>query len=317
MPGFPAPTPTPQGPTYEGRRLHHPDEDVVDQGASFDLQTLLSRRRMLGVLGIGAGTAFLAACGAGSSDGGQSSSATSSTAAGSIDEIPDETAGPYPGDGSNGPDVLEESGIVRRDITKSLSGGSAVAGVPLTVTLNLTDIANSAPYKDAAVYVWHCDAKGQYSMYSSGVENETFLRGVQVADAQGSVTFTSIFPGCYQGRWPHIHFEVYPAVGDITDHTKAVATSQIALPQDVCTTVYRLSDYTGSASNLAGVTLATDTVFSDDSAKLQLATMTGSAGAGYTATLAVGVDTRTTPTAGSMPSGGPGGGGTPPGSGPR
>ncbi|ALG85317.1 intradiol ring-cleavage dioxygenase [Gordonia phthalatica] len=316
MPGFPIPTPTPQGPTYEGRRLHHPDDDIVDQGAAFDIQTLLTRRRMLGVLGIGAGTALLAACGAGSSDGGASSTAASTAAqTGDLAEIPDETAGPYPGDGSNGPDVLTRSGIVRRDITKSLGGGAAVAGVPLTVALQLTGIAKNAPYKGAAVYIWHCDAKGRYSMYSSGVENESFLRGVQVADANGSVTFTSIVPGCYQGRWPHIHFEVYPAVGDITDHTKAVATSQLALPKDICDTVYRLSDYAGSAANLAGVSLTSDTVFSDDGAKNQLATVTGSAGAGYTATLRVGVDTRTTPTAGSMP--GPGTGGPPPGMPPR
>ena len=294
MSGFPMPSRTPQGPMYQGRPLHRPDDDVVDQGAAFDLVTLLSRRRMLGVLGIGAGTALLAACGGGSSGGGPSSTTSSTTAAtGDVAEIPDETAGPYPADGSNGPDVLRDSGIVRSDITRSLGGGAASVGVPLTVTLQLTDIARNAPYRNAAVYVWHCDAERRYSMYSSGVEEQTFLRGVQVADANGSVTFTSIFPGCYRGRWPHIHFEVYPAVGDITDHTKVVCTSQLALPKDISETVYRLSDYSGSADNLSDISLSSDSVFADDGAERQMATVSGSAGSGYTARLRFGVDTRT------------------------
>ena len=59
------------------------------------------------------------------------------------------------------------------------------------------------------MYLWHCTADGNYSLYSSGITNQNYLRGVQVSDASGLVSFTSIFPGCYSGRWPHIHFEVY------------------------------------------------------------------------------------------------------------
>ena len=122
-----------------------------------------------------------------------------------------ETAGPYPGDGSNGPDVLDASGIERSDLTTSIDTGTVAEGVPLTVTMNVIDMANGdAAMTGAAVYLWHADAQGRYSMYSEGVEDETWLRGVQVADANGQVTFTSIVPGCYTGRWPHIHFEVYP-----------------------------------------------------------------------------------------------------------
>ena len=57
--------------------------------------------------------------------------------------------------------------------------------------------------------MWHCDRLGRYSLYGAGVTNQNYLRGTQEADASGNVTFTSIFPGCYSGRWPHIHFEVY------------------------------------------------------------------------------------------------------------
>src|SRR4051794_37996735 len=108
-------------PTYEGRPLVRPDEEVVDQGLGFDIGTLMSRRRILGILGVGAATAGLAACGtaASGSSSTSASNAAETSAAASSGEIPEETAGPYPGDGSNGPDVLEQSGIVRSDIRSS------------------------------------------------------------------------------------------------------------------------------------------------------------------------------------------------------
>ena len=158
----------------------------------------------------------------------------SSAAAGEVcADIPEETAGPFPGDGSNGPNILTESGIVRSDITPSFGSSTTVAeGVPLTVRLALQDAANGcAPLAGAAVYLWHCDREGRYSMYSDGVTEENYLRGVQEADADGMVTFTSIFPACYQGRWPHIHFEVYPSLAEATAAGTLLATSQLAFPE--------------------------------------------------------------------------------------
>ena len=149
-------------------------------------------------------------------------------------------------------------------------------------------------------------------MYSSGLEDVTYLRGVQVADAEGKVSYTSIFPACYTGRWPHIHFEVYPNVASITDSTNAIATSQVALPEDVSKKVFALPGYEGSTANLSQVSLANDNVFSDDGGELQLATVTGDPTNGYRVALTVRVDTRTEPTAGAAPSGGGGAGGTPP-----
>ncbi|UQN13930.1 intradiol ring-cleavage dioxygenase [Gulosibacter sp. ACHW.36C] len=325
MTGFPDPDETPEGPKYQGRKLDRPDEEVVDQGASFDITTLLTRRGVLGVLGVGAVGTFLAACTAGATGTTATQSATSSASASAsatasasasatatealpAGEIPDETAGPYPGDGSNGPDVLEESGIVRSDIRSSIGADDPVDGVPLDFTLRITDMANGdRAFEGVAVYAWHCNALGEYSLYSSGVEDESWLRGVQVADANGQVTFKSIVPGCYSGRWPHIHFEVYPDVSQISDSTNAIATSQMALPQSMVDPVYESSTYTGSANNLAQITLDSDNVFGEDGGALQLATVAGNETDGYTASLVVRVDTTTQPTAG----GGGGGGGRP------
>jgi len=303
-----------QQPAYEGRPLPRPEEEVVDQGLAFDVGTLLSRRRILQVFGIGAATVGLAACGGGSSSSASSSSsAASSSSSGTTTasgEIPDETAGPYPGDGSNGPDVLTLSGIVRSDIRSSFGDMSGTAeGVPMTLELTIRDLANGGvPFAGVAVYVWHCTREGGYSLYSSGIEDQNYLRGVQVADATGKVTFTSIFPACYDGRWPHIHFEVYPDRTSITDAARTIATSQVALPQDACQAVYAQDGYEASVSNLSRVSLATDNVFGDDGGVRQLPTVTGDVRNGYTISLAVGVDTTTTPTAGGFGSG-PGGGG--------
>src|SRR5262245_40098610 len=223
--------------TYEGRRLPRPGEELVDQGLGFDLDTVVNRRRLLQLFGIGAVGLGLAACDASTSSGTGTAASGSST---SGSEIPGETAGPYPGDGSNGPDVLEQSGIVRSDIRSSFGSSRGTAeGVPMTLELTIQDLANGgAPFAGTAVYVWHCDREGRYSMYSNGVTDQNYLRGVQIADAQGKVTFTSIYPACYSGRWPHIHFEVYPDQAGITDSTKAIATSQVALPEKINKIVY-------------------------------------------------------------------------------
>ena len=204
--------------------------------------------------------------------------------------IPEETAGPYPGDGSNGPNALALSGIVRSDLRSSIAGATGVAtGVPLTLTLTLVNVAAScAPLAGAAVYVWHCDALGRYSLYSSGATGQNWLRGVQQSDASGRVTFASIFPGCYPGRWPHIHVEVYPTAAAATASGARLATTQIALPQASCDEVYATGGYTGSAANLAQISLATDSVFSDG-VTYELASATGSVAAGYGMTLTVGV----------------------------
>lgn len=291
----------------------HPNHD---RGLEFDLSTLLSRRRSLGLL-FGAGTAAaLAACTPGTGGGSASPSsiatasatatATESTTAAASPsasststvtrafaecgvEIPEETLGPYPGDGSNGPNVLEATGVVRRDIRSSFGTSTTKAeGVPLTVTLTLLDNANGcAPLAGAAVYAWHCDQNGKYSLYDSGLENENYLRGVQEADANGQLTFSTIYPGAYNGRWPHIHFEVFESMSNTTAAGQVLAVSQIALTETACKEVYATSGYESSARNFPNTTLTSDNVFGDDGGIYQLATMSGSVGGGYTAALNV------------------------------
>lgn len=300
---------------YDGRPLPRPDAELVDQGLGFDLDTMIGRRQILSLVGLGAGVVGLAACGGSNSSGTSSgtgtsasgtttsgtttSAATSSaaTTSSALSEIPDETAGPYPGDGSNGPDVLADSGVVRADIRSSFGSSSTTAqGIPLTIELDILDLTKAgAGFAGVAVYVWHCDREGRYSLYSDGVTGENYLRGVQVAGSDGKVSFTSIFPACYTGRWPHIHFEVYPSRADITDAGNAIATSQIALPKATCDLVYATSGYESSVSNLSQLSLETDMVFGNDGAVLQLGTVTGDVTKGFTVALRAGVDTSTTP----------------------
>ncbi|MFI5292800.1 MAG: 3,4-dioxygenase subunit beta [Candidatus Limnocylindrales bacterium] len=301
------PTPTLPTQTFEGRALANPAEDIYDQGLAFDVGTLLDRRRMLklmGFTGLSAGLVVLAGCApsAGASSAGASSaaatataaaSAAASTAAADCAVIPEETAGPFPGDGSNGPDVLSQSGVVRADIRSSFGSYSGTAaGVPLTIKLAIQDLANGcAPLAKAAVYVWQCDRDGNYSLYSQAAASQNYLRGVQEAGADGTATFQSIFPACYSGRWPHIHFEVYPNLAAATDDANKNATSQIALPKDTCDAVYATDGYAQSVRNLQGVSLTSDMVFGDDGGIHEIGTIAGSVGSGYTVTLAVPVRT--------------------------
>jgi protocatechuate 3,4-dioxygenase beta subunit len=273
----------------------NPDTDQETTERTLRTLPLLGRRRALTLFG-GAGLAVLAGCGSGgdSNAGGASSTTSSSStaaaaASGSCEPIPEETAGPYPGDGSNGPDVLGQDGVVRSDIRSSFGSASGVAeGVPLTVDLTVLDSANGcAPLSGGAVYIWHCDRDGQYSMYSQGVAEENYLRGVQETGGDGKVSFTSIFPAAYSGRWPHIHFEVYASVADATGGGEKLATSQLAFPEDVCEQVYTTADgYAQSESTFEETSLDTDMVFSDGYST-QLATVTGSVDDGYVAALSV------------------------------
>jgi protocatechuate 3,4-dioxygenase beta subunit len=217
--------------------------------------------------------------------------ATDAAAAAEVEctTIPGETAGPYPGDGSNGPNVLSESGVVRSDITTSIGSASGVAeGAPLSISLTLVDTSSDcAPLAGAAVYAWHCSREGLYSMYSNGAQDENYLRGVQEADANGKVTFQSIFPGAYSGRWPHIHFEIYPSLDAATSASGILATSQIALPEDACNLVYATDGYEQSVTNMTQTSLESDNVFGDDGAVRQLGTVTGDVASGIAVSLTV------------------------------
>lgn len=287
------------------------DGQVIDEdhrGLTYDIRTLVNRRRVLGIFGGVAATALLAACaplaastdaatsaptlpeppsGGGPGGGGPGGADASTDVEG---EVPTETAGPYPADDSNGVNILDDSGVVRGDIRSSFGSSTTTAkGIPLEIVLTVRDVSTGSALVGAGVYLWHCDRDGNYSLYSSGVENENYLRGVQETDSTGSVRFTSIYPACYSGRWPHIHFEVYESVATAVASGPIVKTSQIALPDETNAAVYATSGYESSIRNASQVTLKSDNVFSDDGGIYQIATMTGDVKSGYTAALSIAV----------------------------
>ena len=268
---------------------HHHDDDHDDHGGLhrdlFATGAAMDRRQLLAYAArasTGLGLLRLLGCSSVTDSGD-----TPNLAA--CPRTPQETAGPFPADASNGPNVLNLSGVVRNDITTSFAGLSGTAaGIPLTVALTLVNAASCDVLANHAVYLWHCDRGGLYSLYSAGATNVNYLRGVQATDAAGKLTFKTIFPGCYAGRWPHMHFEVYRTLAAATTAANKIATSQLALPKATCDAVYATTGYAQSITNLSRISLASDGIFRDG-ASLQLATITGSLAEGFTATLTVAV----------------------------
>jgi len=289
------------------------DQHAHDEGLAADMAALtcqiLARRRFLGLMGVaGAGALSAAACGGGGSSEEVASSGSSSTSGGSGGSsttgssciaTPTETEGPYPADGSNSSNgvvrnVLAQTGVVRSDIRSSFAGVSSnvAGGVTLNLTIRLANTNTScAALAGYAIYLWHCTREGQYSLYD--LPNENYLRGVGVTDSDGLTTFTTIFPGCYAGRWPHMHFEVYPTLPLATGYANKILTSQLAMPADICSAVYsNVSGYSGSASNYRNVSLASDGIFRDNTSA-QVSSMTptfsGDYGSNYSASVQIGL----------------------------
>ena len=288
---------------------------------------MLARRRALALLASAGTSALLAACGgddgtastsSSGSTSGSSSSSTGSTTDSSTDSSstddtssssssssciadPTETNGPYPADGTNTAsgstsNVLTNSGVIRSDIRSSFIGSTTTAqGIQLDLELQLVDVNNGcAAIEGAAIYIWHCDVDGKYSLYSSGVTTESYLRGVQVTDSEGKVTFTTIYPACYSGRWPHIHFEIFlDGLTSASTGRTADLISQLAMPAATNTEVFTGdSRYTASIANYNSSSLSSDNVFGDNTSA-QVAQMTpslsGSLTAGYSATALIGI----------------------------
>lgn len=157
--------------------------------------------------------------------------------------------------------------------------------MPLQVDLTVVDAASGDPIDGAAEYLWHCDREGRYSLYSPGATEENYLRGVQDAAADGTLRFTTVFPGAYSGRYPHIHFEVYPSLDAATRAGTRITTSQLTLPQQACELAYATDGYEQSVTNFARTPIDQDMVFSDGYAA-QMASVTGDASA-MTATLTI------------------------------
>lgn len=256
-----------------------------DHGLAQDLQRLTRRR-----WGLGLASGLAAAAWAGWP------SATAAAGPQTCPVTPDATAGPFPANGQgwgrgSSINALALAGVVRNDIRPGLAGATAVAGgVPMTLALELVNTAGGcAPLQGLAVYVWQCDREGRYSMYSDGVREQNYLRGVQATDAQGQLSFTTVLPGCYAGRVPHIHFEIYRNVDSAAASKQRIKTSQLALPLEFCDQAYAQSPgYADSRRNLSRVNFANDGVFGDG-IELQMARISGTLAQGLTASMRVSV----------------------------
>jgi len=173
---------------------------------------ILTRREVLTLLGA-ASTAMLAGCAPGQSTStsipspssvpAQTLSGAGTVAVPACVVRPEQTEGPY---------FVDEK-LNRSDIRPDPSNGSVKEGVPLQLAFRVSQISSDAcvPLAGAQVDIWHCDALGVYSDTTDPGFNtvgQKFLRGYQVTDANGTVQFTTIYPGWYQGRTVHIHFKI-------------------------------------------------------------------------------------------------------------
>jgi protocatechuate 3,4-dioxygenase beta subunit len=274
----------------------HIHDDNHDRGLAFDLKTLIERRRVLGLIGLAGTGLALAACNPFS---GGEANMTANAADGAVCvKDPAETAGPFPGDGTNAKagqtvNVLTQSGVVREDIRASFAGMTPVAdGVELDLVISLVNVSNAcAPLAGRALYIWHCDAQGRYSLYDT--DDSNYLRGVGVTDDKGQVRFKSVFPGCYPGRWPHIHFEVFAGADKAATGKDSLLISQFALPADACKTAYAGGGaYAASLPNLERVSLENDGIFADNTPEqvaAQTMAITGDAAAGFKGKVTVGI----------------------------
>ncbi|MBO0951989.1 dioxygenase family protein [Fibrella forsythiae] len=203
-------------------------------------------------------------------------SATTTAASGSCTVTPSETEGPFP--------TKVPANFVRKDIRADRTG------VPFTMNITINNAsASCAALAGAIVDVWHCDKDGYYSEYggsgmqSVNYQNVDFLRGRQTTDSNGLVSFTSIFPGWYSGRAPHIHVHIYNSAG------KSLLVTQIAFPYAVSNTVYTTASAYGYTKGAQDTLNERDNVFSDGFTT-ELATVTGSVAAGYVLTHAITVN---------------------------
>ena len=210
----------------------------------------LTRRKALGTLGVVSVGALLAACGASDdpvtsadvpTDGGTTATVQPQTgSASTIEELfadsasctltPEETQGPY----------YFDVGSVRSDIREDRDG------TDLRLAIRVQDAAACTPIANVVVDIWHCDAEGVYSGFESAsmggpggsgpTDDDTFLRGVQVTNAEGIVEFLTVYPGWYRGRTVHIHAKVHiDSATALTTPSRMASAATARIGQDPVT----------------------------------------------------------------------------------
>lgn len=224
----------------------------------------VDRREALVVMGA-AGAALALGCGDSTSSSSPTStsptSPSSTNAACSV--TPTETLGPY----------SSLTDLFRSDVRENKPGAL------LTLTIKVVNVnASCAAVSNANVEIWQCDAAGNYSQYGSQT-GQTYLRGIQTTNANGEVTFTTIYPGWYQGRATHIHLEV--TMGGVSRKV-----TQIAFPESVNNVVHTSGVYASRGVN--PTSNASDGIFAD-SLTAELVTPAGDPMNGYTAAFQVAI----------------------------
>jgi protocatechuate 3,4-dioxygenase beta subunit len=224
----------------------------------------IGRREALAAFGAAAGAALAVGCGSSSTSPTSTTSIDASGTSGAACAVtPTEVVGPYP----------SLTDLIRSDIREGKSG------TPLTLTLAVVNTnSGCAPVAGANVEIWQCDATGNYSQYGTQT-SQTYLRGIQTTDGNGQVTFTTVYPGWYQGRATHIHVEV-------VRNGASVKVTQIAFPESVNNAVYGTGVYAPRGSNPTRNTA--DGIFAD-SINSELASVSGDAATALSATFRIGV----------------------------
>ena len=116
---------------------------------------------------------------------------------------------------TEGPYWVDEQ-LNRSDIRQDPSNGTTKPGTPLTLQINAYQSSTNgcSPLANATVDIWHCDAGGLYSdEAANNTVGQKYLRGLQMSDSNGAVTFTTIYPGWYGGRAVHLHVRARTYLG--------------------------------------------------------------------------------------------------------
>jgi protocatechuate 3,4-dioxygenase beta subunit len=255
----------------------------------------LCRRHALGmIVGAGAGAAaFVLGCGGETSEGSPAEGGSTGRGDAGLSTGQDaEVVCAVTDEGEIGPYFADDSasGFNRSNVLSNVDGSSPQSGIPLKLDITVVDTKkNCAPYANAQVDVWHCNAEGVYSdLAAESTSSETWLRGFQLTDASGKVTFETIIPGWYSGRTTHIHLRVRSSYSEASSTSDGTNTTQLFFDQTLIDAMSTsVAAYSSKGKN--PTTNATDRVYSEEVDGTTLLALTGDDANGYTASVTIGL----------------------------